>query len=154
MGPRHSSAASPQEQLAASPMVDAANIAAMGYCFGGRAVLDLLRTDPEGLRGVASFHGILDDNPLPPSVTSLRARALICHADNDPFVSPEDLAALLGQLRAAGCRWELQMFGGSVLHGFTNPAQALNDKPQFDYDEHSATAAWAAARVFLGDVLT
>ena len=33
-------------------------------CICAHAVLDLLRIDPEGLRGVVSFHGILDDHPI------------------------------------------------------------------------------------------
>ena len=140
--------------VAGAPAVDPSRVGAVGFCFGGRAVLDLLRADPDGLRAVVSFHGILDDNPLSAGVSALRARALICHADNDPFVPPEALAALLRQLRAAGCIFDLQMFGGAaVRHGFTNPAQALNERPQFGYDERAARASWESASLFLQEAL-
>ena len=140
--------------LAASPTVDPSRIAAVGFCFGGRAALDLLRADPDGLRAVVSFHGILDANPMPAGVARIRARALLCHAQEDPFVPPEACLACLAQLSAAGCKWDLQAFGGGVLHAFTNPAQRLNEKPQFDYDEHAAGASWAAAVLFLHEALT
>ena len=141
------------KQLVAAPLVDGSRIGAIGFCFGGRAVIDLMRSDPDGLRAVVSFHGILDDHPLSDGVQRLRSRVLVCHADNDPFVPPEALLSFLNQLRAVGCKFDLQLFGGSVLHGFTNPAQALNEKPQFDYDEHSARASWEAARLFLQESL-
>ncbi len=141
------------ESLAASPLVDAQRIAALGYCFGGRAVLDLMRTNPEGLRAVVSFHGILDAHPAAPGVHSIGARVLLCHADADPFVPPDALSACLGQLRELGAKWQLVSFGGGTLHGFTNPAQALNEKPQFAYDAHAARASWAAAKEFLEEAL-
>jgi len=133
--------------------VDASRIAAVGYCFGGRAVLDLLRSNPHGLRGVVSFHGIVDAHPAPEGVTSVGARALLCHADADPFVPPHALSACLSQLDELGTRWQLLAFGGGTLHGFTNPAQALNERKEFGYDEHAAKASWAAAKSFLEEVL-
>lgn len=141
------------ETLSASPLVDVRRIAALGYCFGGRAVLDLLRTDPEGLRAVVSFHGLVDALPVAPGVASLRARVLLCHADADPYVPPEALSACLSQLSRLRAHWQLLSFGGGTLHGFTNPAQALNEKPQFAYDAHAARASWVAAKHFLEEAL-
>ena len=46
------------EVLSTQEEVDAGNIAAMGYCFGGLCVLDLARTGTQ-LEGVVSFHGLL-----------------------------------------------------------------------------------------------
>ncbi|HEX7380838.1 MAG TPA: dienelactone hydrolase family protein, partial [Nevskiaceae bacterium] len=43
---------------AAQPQVDAARMAAIGYCFGGLCALDLARSGAK-LAGVASFHGLL-----------------------------------------------------------------------------------------------
>ena len=67
-------------------------------------------------------------------------------------MTPEALASCLAQLRSAGCRWDLQVFGGGVVHAFSNPAQSLNAKPEFDFDEHSARASWQAALLFLEEV--
>ena len=46
------------EVLTSHPLLDG-NIAAVGYCFGGRAVLELARTGAE-LAGAISVHGTLD----------------------------------------------------------------------------------------------
>lgn len=135
------------------PLVDPSRLAAVGFCFGGRAVLDLLRSDPSGLCGVVSFHGILDANPPAAGITGARGRALLCHAQDDPFVPPAAVQACIAQLGGLGVRWDLHSYGGGALHGFTNPAQALNEKPQFGYDAHAAGASWAAAMYFLERVL-
>ena len=37
-----------------------------------------------------------------------------------------------------------------VLHGFTNPAQALNENPAFGYDAAAAKDAWARCEAHLG----
>ena len=65
----------------------------------------------------------------------------------------ESARACAAQLRALSVRWEMITFGGGVLHGFTNPAQALNDKPQFEYDQSAACTSWRAAKQFLADAL-
>ena len=79
-------------------------------------------------------------------------RAFIATAHKDPFVPRASVDIFLQQLEEAGVEWELQVFGGDALHAFTNPAQAINEKPQFAYDEKAARASWRAADVFLQDI--
>lgn len=79
--------------------VDPDKIAAVGYCFGGMAVLDLARASPvvPGLRAVASLHGILvpmlagagGDAGVEDAVVG--PRVLVLHATGDPFVPPEQV---------------------------------------------------------------
>lgn len=152
--------------LASESRVDASALALAGYCFGGRAVLDVLKASaqpPPGLRGVVSFHGIADGF-VPPvddasvestSASAASVRLLICHADDDPFVPRADLDACLSVLTDRRCPWTLQSFGPATgaKHSFTNPAQTLNDNPSFGYDAHADRASWAATKAFLEDVL-
>ena len=134
------------------PRVDRSRTAAIGFCFGGRAALDWARGDPDGLRGVVSFHGILDNSPLAPAASRVRADVLLCHGGDDPFVPDADVDACVEQLRGAGARVELRRFGG-VRHAFTNPAQALNPNPAFGYDAAAAADSWDLATRFLRRVL-
>ena len=62
------------DALREQPEVDSANVAAIGFCFGGLCVLDIARTGEE-LRGVVSFHGLFSspDNPAAPSGRPSRA---------------------------------------------------------------------------------
>ena len=46
------------DQLKKNPHVDASKTAAIGYCFGGAAVLELARSGAD-VKGVVSFHGDL-----------------------------------------------------------------------------------------------
>merc|ERR1711920_1073883 len=114
--------------------VNRTRIGAVGFCFGGRSVLDLARLgEASGVRAVVSFHGILDDGGLEAADMALETgapRILICHGDADPFVDAQSRAACEAQLRRSGASWEMIVFGG-VRHGFTNPARALNENPAF-----------------------
>ncbi|CAJ1379455.1 unnamed protein product [Effrenium voratum] len=134
--------------LAQVPGVDGKRLAALGYCFGGRAVLDLARAGSEaGIAAAVSFHGILDNGVVTSGDMSHEdaPRVLICHGDADPFVSVEGLRACEEQLRESGARWDMLVFG-KVRHGFTNPAQALNTNPAFGYDERAARLSWKATQ--------
>jgi dienelactone hydrolase len=101
--------------------VDAANIAAMGYCFGGLCVLDLARSGSK-VKGVVSFHGLFS----PPERTenhSITAKVLCLHGYDDPMVEPDAMTALASELSAAGADWQIHAYGNTV-HAFTNPAAA------------------------------
>ena len=139
-------------------LVDRSRLAAMGFCFGGRAVADLLKSNPPNLRGMLAFHGTgMDDYapagfPAAGSNETIRARAFVATASADPFAPRATLDGFLALLTRARCAWEMQVYGGKALHAFTNPAQAINERAEFDYDEKAAAASWAAAELFLDDV--
>jgi dienelactone hydrolase len=135
--------------LTASCRVDASRLAACGFCFGGRAVLELAKANPDGLALVVSFHGVVDAAPPPAHVNAMRARALLFHGDADPFVPPAVLSACVDQLRQLGANFELHCYGG-VLHSFTNPAQTLNTNPAFMYDARATESSWQMTKLALG----
>ena len=86
--------------------VDAAEVAAIGYCFGGLCALDLARTGAD-LRGVASFHGLF----TPPGNldgTPIRAKVIVFHGWDDPMVlsDVERWAANERSRRDGGSRFE------------------------------------------------
>lgn len=102
----------------ALPRVDPARVGALGFCFGGACVLDLARSGAD-VRGVVSFHGLLD--PPPPALCKpITARVLVLHGYRDPMAKPEAVLAFADEMAAAGADWELHAYGNAV-HAFANP---------------------------------
>lgn len=99
-------------------LVESKKIAAIGYCFGGKCVLDLARSGAE-VNVIVSFHGIYDrpniDNPK-----IIKSPILILHGDEDPYATADDLKELIGELKEKNSSWFVHIFGG-VAHAFTNP---------------------------------
>ncbi len=130
------------DALRARGNVDAGRMAAFGYCFGGKCVLDLARAG-EPVLGVVTFHGLLDPPPGP--VSPVAARVLAAHGWDDPLATPEQVVAFAAEMTAAGADWRLLAFGNTV-HAFTNPAREGMYSP--DADRRS----WAAAMDFLDEL--
>jgi dienelactone hydrolase len=121
--------------------------AAIGYCFGGFAVLELARSGAR-LAAVASFHGLLTTARAaePGGITT---RILACTGDADPLVPPEDVAAFQAEMRAADADWQLLVHGGA-LHSYTNvDVDGLGD-PRMAYDARADELSWAALLTHLG----
>jgi dienelactone hydrolase len=138
------------ETLKAQPSVDPARVAAIGYCFGGTAVLELARGGAE-VAGVVSFHGGLD-SPTPEDAKNIRAKVLVLHGADDPLVPPAEVLAFEEEMRQGGVDWQLISYGGAV-HGFTNPASG--DDPSGRGVAYNAVAdarSWAAMRQFFAEL--
>lgn len=132
-------------------MVDADRVAAMGYCFGGLCVLDLARSNPEGLKGVVSFHGLLYPPNLGPQAPII-SKILILHGYSDPLATPDHVVAIGKELTDAKADWQLHAYGG-VMHAFT--AAGMN-KPDngLVYHEAANRRSWVAAKNFFEEILT
>ena len=66
--------------------LDTERLGAIGFCFGGTAVLELARSGTE-IGGVVSFHGNLD-TPDPEDAKAIRMPLLVLHGADDPYVPP------------------------------------------------------------------
>ena len=126
----------------------------MGWCLGGRAASALASARPPGLRCAVSFHGVVDPgvlrlDPKEDRVAGPAPRVLFLHGGADPFVPAASLEATVKNLKRLDMPVEVEVYDG-VRHGFTNPAQALNENPAFGYDDDAARDAWARAEVHLG----
>jgi dienelactone hydrolase len=93
-----------------------ANGVAMGYCFGGAAVLELARSGVD-LKGFVSFHGGLE-TPEGQDYKATKGKLLILHGTADSAVSMEQFAALADTLEERGVAHEMITYGGAP-HGFT-----------------------------------
>ena len=119
-------------------LVDSSKVAAIGYCFGGRCVLDLARSGAE-LNIVVSFHGIYDrpniDNPK-----NIKTPILLLHGYEDPYATEDDLKKLLNELKEKNSRWFVHIFG-DVAHAFTNP-DANDESNGLKYNRDAMHMSW------------
>jgi len=128
--------------------VDAANVAAIGFCFGGLCVLDIARTGEE-LAGVVSFHGLLGA-PDNARGNTIKAKVLVLHGWDDPMGPPEHVLEVSKELTEMGADWQLHAYG-NTLHAFTNPD--ADDKAMGTvYDAGADRRSWAAMRNFLDEL--
>ncbi|HEY7776440.1 MAG TPA: dienelactone hydrolase family protein [Kineobactrum sp.] len=137
------------EAMSEQPEVDANRVAAMGYCFGGLAVLDLARSG-SSVSGVISLHGLFNP-PGNTAGTVISAKVLCLHGYDDPMAQPDSLLALADELTAAGADWQVHAYG-NTLHAFTNPD--AND-PDFGavYSADADRRSWRSALNFLEEIL-
>jgi dienelactone hydrolase len=95
---------------------DLENGAAMGYCFGGAAVLELARSGAD-LKGFVSFHGGLDI-PEGQDYSRTRGEVLVFHGTADDHVTLEQFTTLAAALETEGVPHEMTTYGGAP-HAFT-----------------------------------
>ena len=125
--------------LATLPEAQGLPLAAIGFCMGGQAALELAR-DGAPLEAVVSFHGLLDTG-LRAEPGRITARILVCHGDADPLVPRSQVLAFWEEMDAAQAHWHFHSYSG-VRHGFTNPAPTEN--PATGYDASADRQSWAA----------
>ncbi|OIR03209.1 carboxymethylenebutenolidase [mine drainage metagenome] len=98
--------------------VDADNIGAIGYCFGGSVALNMARLG-EPLKVVESFHGGLKtSHPAEPGV--VKARIASFTGEADPFIPAEQVAAFRKEMDKAGVNYQVVTYPGA-MHSFTSP---------------------------------
>lgn len=137
--------------LAAQPQTDAGSLGAIGYCFGGRVVLQMARQG-EDLAAVASFHGDLG-TVVPAQSGKVKARVLVMTGAEDPMVPGAAVEAFRKEMDAAGAKYRVISYPGAK-HSFTNPeATALGEKFKMPlaYDAAADRASWAELSKFLAE---
>lgn len=115
--------------------IDLGKLAAIGFCFGGTAVLDLARSGAD-VAAVVSFHGGLSAGN-PPLPDHFKARVLAMNGADDKGTMGE-ADAFMDEMRATKADWEFVVLGNAV-HCFT------------ETDQHSAGCQYdarAAARSY------
>ena len=134
--------------LAACPQVDG-RLAAIGFCFGGMAVLALARAGGD-LAGAVSIHGSLA-TPRPARPGSVRAKVLVCHGALDPHVPIAHVTAFVEEMNQAGADWQLMIYGGA-MHGFTHRDAVTGATPGVAYDALTDQRSFDATRGFLAEL--
>lgn len=133
------------ETIRALPGVDPARIAAIGYCFGGKCVLELARSGA-AIATVTSFHGLLTTH-APARPGEVTARIAVWTGGRDPYAPVADLDALREEFDSAGADYQVTLFS-RAQHSFTDP-----DHDGFAegiaYDETAHRIAWSGTLTLL-----
>lgn len=104
--------------LAEQPEVDANRLAAIGFCYGGKVVLDLARSGAD-LKAVATFHAVLaTQTPAQPG--QVKAEILVSHGELDSMVSLEEVENFKAEMNAAAVKHQVLILE-NAKHGFSNP---------------------------------
>ena len=136
-------------------MVDKTKIGAIGFCFGGLTVIELLRSGVN-LNGVVSFHGVLgnalgeEKANIAPNAEKLKGSLLILHGHEDPLVTQEDITAIQSEFTEAGVDWQMHIYGHTV-HAFTNP-QANDPGIGLVYNKETCYRSWQTMINFFKEV--
>lgn len=127
--------------------VDTANMAAIGYCFGGSTVLQLAYADAP-LKGVVSFHGAL----VPPAgIEEVDSKVLVCHGAADAFVPPADVQKFEDMMQKISADYALVSYGGA-RHGFTNPEAGSFGIDNLRYDANADKRSWNHMKLFFSEL--
>ena len=119
------------------------NAVAMGYCFGGAAVLEWARSGA-ALKGFVTFHGGLT-TPEGQNYTTVRGKILIMHGSADKAITLDQFADLAKELEAAGVNHEMITYSGAP-HAFTVFGSSR-------YQEIADQNSWKRFTSFLSEVL-
>jgi dienelactone hydrolase len=135
--------------LTKNEFTDARKVAAIGYCFGGTAVLELARSGA-GIAGVVSFHGGLD-SPRSDDGRNIKCKVLALHGADDPNVSAKDLAAFEDEMRKGKVDWRLIKYGGAV-HAFTDWNAGNDNSKGVAYNELADNRSWEDMKQFFAEI--
>jgi dienelactone hydrolase len=122
--------------------VDASRTAAIGYCSGGTAVLEMARANMD-VRAVVSFHGQLRAQPGLEAKEKIKPIMLVCHGEADEGVG--NVAVFKKEFLEGNAKADMTFITyPGVRHGFTiwNDNTTLAAGPNPKYDKHADEDSW------------
>jgi carboxymethylenebutenolidase len=117
------------------------NLGAVGFCFGGGMVWNLLNTGESRLAAAAPFYGPCPENP---DFTKAKAAVLAVYGADDSFVNPTRERAEAA-LKAANLKYEVKEYAGAGHAFFNNTGQR--------YNATAANEAWEDLTGWFGEYL-
>jgi len=130
---------------------DPSRMAAIGYCFGGTGVLELARSGAD-IAGVVSFHGGLgaaDDMAAAPG--SVKARILVCHGAEDPFVPKEEIDGFVTEMRDARADFQFIAYAHAV-HAFTQKMAGSDPSKGAAFHGMADRRSWEHMKLFFREL--
>ncbi|HET8869317.1 MAG TPA: dienelactone hydrolase family protein [Aquabacterium sp.] len=133
----------------ASGHADVEHVGLVGYCWGGRTAWVYSLHNPK-LKAAVAYYGLLDGmksaiKPRDPIEfgSEIKVPVLGLYAGSDPYIKPDVIATMQGELVKSGSGSEIVVFP-NVSHGF-------NADYRPTYDKTAATYAWKLTREWLTD---
>lgn len=136
-------------ELKKSPNVNAAKLAAIGYCFGGTGALEVARSGA-AVAGVVSFHGALS-TVNPSDAKNIKGKVLVLHGADDPYVTDVEVRAFEEEMRNAKVDWQLVKYANAV-HAFTNPDAGSDNSKGAAYNQLADQRSWLAMKNFFNEI--
>lgn len=129
--------------LKAHPMVDAEQIAAVGYCFGGSVALAMANAGYD-LDAVGAFHAGITLPIMPSEENPPTTKILVANGAADPFIKPEDVAAWSKAMDAIEADYQYIAYP-DTKHAFTDPGATAKGQEfslPLEYNEESDKDSW------------
>ena len=126
-------------------------IAALGFCFGGLAAIELYRSGAP-IVSAAAFHPTLGVEmggkkaKTVPISKDIQGSIIVLQGYLDPLNTPEDIDSFQKEMSEAGVDWQLNMYG-RAKHAFTNP-DAHDEKSGLVYNQEISNRAFSAMSSF------
>lgn len=136
------------ETLQAHPEVNAEQIGAVGYCFGGSVAIAMANAGVD-LEGVAAFHAGLQ-LPVMPQEGTTTSRIIVMNGADDPFITDEQEQNLAAAMDSAGVDFNYITYEG-VKHSFTNPGATAKGKEfglPLEYNAEADQKSWEMMKEF------
>lgn len=130
---------------AAKAPLDATQLGAIGFCFGGAVALELARSGAD-IGGVVSFHGNLSTT-MPARAGDVKASLLVLNGADDSYVPLEQITGFQKEMTEARADWQFVNYSGAV-HCF---AEADANSPGCQYQPLAAKRAYAAMEDFFDE---
>ena len=137
--------------LAARPQVDAARIAAIGFCFGGTMSFELALSGAD-IRAAVGFHSGLAVTS-PGDAKEIKGKVMALLGADDPGIPAEQRAEFQAMLTQAKVDWQMTLYGG-VVHSYTNKEADKLGRPEFArYDAAADRRSWKQMSDLFAEVM-
>ena len=113
--------------------------------------LELARSGA-AIEAAVGFHSGLGTQ-MPAAEGAIKGKVLVCIGADDPMIDADARRTFEGEMKAAGCDWQMHVYGGTV-HSFTNQAAAKRAMPDaIRYSPEADARSWAAMTELFREVL-
>jgi dienelactone hydrolase len=129
---------------------DPERIAVIGYCFGGSTALQLAYSGAD-LDAVVTFHAALP-TPTPADAQQIKARLLINHGADDPFIPAAAIDSFRTVLDEAKAPYEFVSYEGA-RHSFTVRSADAVGNEGMKYHEAADKQSWEKMQQLFAETL-